>query len=516
MKVFPEHKAIVIPFRADVESIVPGAKRFQHGDEWYLAVPHNVGTVRLMRNLGLTVPSPILHDYDWCGGVPFDSQKITADMCSIARRAFVLSEMGVGKSRAVAWAYDYLRRVGEGHKLLVVAPLSTLVTVWENEFFENLPHLTVRILHGSKAKRIKALADDNADVYVINHDGVEVLHRELFARTDIDVVIVDELASYRNRRTNRWKYLEPIVRRSAYTWGLTGSPTPNAPTDAYGQSRLLTPGQAGFSFKAFKDKTMRQVSTFTWVPRPEAAEIAHSILQPAVRFTRAECFDLPPTTYSSRSVQPSPAAAKAYSEMHRQLATDIKAKEITAANEGVKLSKLLQISAGFAYDGTGRGQYVGGLDRIREIIDLVEGASGKVIVFAPYRYFVELLSGVFQSKFRKDFVATIHGDVSPAARTQIFADFQRGSTRVIVAHPGTMSHGLTLTAANTIIWASPTTSLETYQQANARITRAGQTRNTHIIHITGTQAEAKVYARLKRNAALQGALLELFETKEAI
>ena len=514
MQVYPESKALVLPYRADVEHILGGnvAKRFEHGGAWHLAVPHKVETVRLLRNLGLTAPSPIGYYYDWVGGTPFDSQRATADLCSIARRAYILSEMGVGKSRAAAWAYDYLRREGQVHRLLVVAPLSTLVTVWENEFFENLPHLTVKVLHGSKAKRLKLLAQP-ADVYVINHDGVEVIHPELYARSDIDAVIVDELAAYRNKRNNRWKQLEPIVKRSEYAWGLTGAPTPNAPTDAYGQSRLLTPDLAGFSFKAFKDRTMRQVSTFTWVARPEANDIAHSILQPAVRFTRAECLDLPPTTYSSRSVMLAPAAQKAYKEMHQQLATQARGHEITAANEGVKLSKLLQISAGFAYDAGGAGRYIGGVERFKEIMDLIEAASGKVIVFAPFRYFVDLLGGVLGATFP---VAVIHGDVPPAKRTQIFADFQKSTNpRLVVAHPGTMAHGLTLTAANTIIWASPTTSLETYQQANARITRAGQTQNTHIIHIAATPAEAKVYARLKRNAALQGALLELFE-KEAI
>lgn len=498
----------MLPYRADVQHILPVAQTFEAGGAHWLAVPHTVETVRLLRNLGLNAPSPIGFYYDWPGGTPFDSQRATADLCSIARRAYVLSEMGVGKTRAVLWAYDYLRREGLVHKLLVVAPLSTLSPVWENEIFENFPHLTTRVLHGSKAKRLRLLGEA-ADVYVINHDGVETIHRELFARVDIDSAIVDELASYRNKRTARWKYLEPLVRRSLYAWGLTGSPTPNAPTDAYGQSRLLTPEAAGFSFKAFKDRTMRQVSTFTWIARPEANDIAHSVLQPAVRFTRAECLDLPPTTYSSRQVGLAPAAQKAYAEMHRQLATQVRAQEITAANEGVKLSKLLQIAAGFAYDSAGRGHYVGGAARFQEIVDLIEAASGKVIVFAPFRYFVDLLGGVLGHKYP---VAVIHGDVPPAQRTAIFAAFQKDpNPRVIVAHPGTMAHGLTLTAANTTIWASPTTSLETYQQANARITRAGQTQNTHIIHVAGSPAEAKVYARLKRNAALQGALLELFE-----
>lgn len=512
VKVFPQHNALVIPYRADVEAILqPAGRRFEHGGQWYLAVPHRLGTVRLLRNLGLDAPSPIHTQYDWSGGTPFESQRTTADMCTIHRRAYVLSEMGVGKTRAVLWAYDYLRQMGEVRKLLVVAPLSTLTTVWENEVFEVFPHLRVKVLYGDRRKRKKLLAED-ADIYVINHDGVEVLHTDLFARSDIDAIIVDELASYRNAKNNRWKNLAPIVKRAEFAWGLTGSPTPNAPTDAYGQAKLLTPESVGFSFKAFKDRTMRQVSTFRWIERPDAINTVHAAMQPAVRFTRDQCFDLPPTTYTTLTCALAPAAQKAYKEMTDQLATQIKNHEITAANEGVKLSKLLQISAGFAYDADGTGHYVGGVDRIREIFQTIEAASGKVIVFAPFRYFVELLGAVLGKKYD---VAVIHGDVAQAERTRIFAEFQKTDRiRVLVAHPATMAHGLTLTRANTIIWASPTNSLELYEQANARITRSGQGQNTYIVHIAGTKVEQHVYNRLRRKAALQGALLDLFENGE--
>lgn len=516
MQVYPDHKKVVIPYRADVEQLLlPAAQRFEHGGAWYLAVPHEVAAVRLMRNLGLNVPSPIQYYYDWVGGVPFDSQKVTADMCSIARRAYVLSEMGVGKTRAVLYAYDYLRRERLANKLLVVAPLSTLSTVWENEIFENFPHLKTVVLYGHSKKKRQQLLALPADVYVINHDGVEVLHGDLFARADIDCIVVDELATYRNSRTSRWKNLEPIVSRSSYSWGLTGSPTPNAPTDAYGQSKLLTPQLSGYSFKRFKDSTMRQVGTFKWIERPEATEVVHSIMQPAVRFTRDQCFDLPPTTYTTREVQLSVEASKHYKKMHSELATQIKNKEITAANEGVKLSKLLQISAGFAYDADGKGVYCGGVERFREIFEIIEEASGKVIVFSPFRYFTELLGktaerlAIGNPRFT---VGIIHGGVPQTDRNQIFADFQKAQyPRILVAHPATASHGLTLTAANTIIWSSPTTSLEQYEQANARITRAGQGQNTHIIHIAGSKIEQNVYARLKRKASLQNVLLDMFE-----
>lgn len=511
LSVYPEHKQIVLPYRADVENILrqPAAQRFEHGGAWWLAVEHSVQTVRLLRNLGLDAPSPALSQYQFpTSPPPFQSQLATVDMCTVSRRGYILSEMGVGKTRAALWAYDYLRQQGLAQKLLVVAPLSTLTTVWENEIFENFPNLRAVVLYGDKKRRAKLLATE-ADIYVINHDGVEVLHRELWARTDIDTFIIDELASYRNSRSNRWKNLEPLVKRSQYAWGLTGSPTPNEPTDAFGQARLITPEHVGFSFKAFKDRTMRQVGPFRWVERPEATEIVHSVLQPAVRFTREQCFDLPPTTYTTLTVELAPYAQQIYKEMLDQLASEIRGNEITAANEGVKLSKLLQISAGFAYDSAGLGHYIGGIDRFKRIFEVIEGTTGKVIVFASFRYMVEMIAGVLGKRYA---VGMIHGEVPKSQRDAIFQGFQKGtSPRVIVAHPQTMAHGLTLTAGSTIIWATPTSSLEIYEQANARITRSGQKQNTHIINLTGTKAETGVYNRLRKKAALQGALLELFE-----
>jgi len=298
-----------------VEAIVrpPAAQRFEVDGAWWLAVPHDIDTVRLLRNLGLHVQSPALSYYAHMksGRPPFASQEATVDLCTIHKRAYILSEMGVGKTRAALWAYDYLRSVGLARKLLVVAPLSTLTTVWDNEIFEVFPHLKTAVLYGDKKRRLKLLSGD-FDVYIINHDGVEVVHEELWRRTDIDTIIIDEVASYRNSRAKRFKALAPLVSRSAYSWGLTGSPTPNAPTDAFGQARLLTPHTVGYSFKAFKDQTMRQIGTFKWIERPEAIEVVHKALQPAVRFTREQCFDLPPTTYTTLQVQLDPGAQKAY------------------------------------------------------------------------------------------------------------------------------------------------------------------------------------------------------------
>lgn len=511
MQVYPDHKRIVIPYRADVENILNGhAKRFTHGSNYYLAVPHDLDTVTLLRNFGVPAPSPVQYYYDWPGITPFDSQRATADLLTVSRRAYVLSEMGVGKTRAVLYAYDYLRSVGKLHSLLVAAPLSTLVTVWENEVFETFPNLKCVVLYGDRKKRERLLAEP-ADIYVVNHEGVEVIHASLWKRTDIDGVVIDEIASYRNSRAVRWKNLQPLVQRASYAWGLTGSPTPNEPSDAYGQAKLLTPETAGRSFKGFKERTMRQVSTFRWVARQEANQIVSEVLQPSVRFTRAACLDLPDTTYSTRQIPMDPQAGKLYKKMMDELVVQVKANQVSAANEGVKLSKLLQLSAGFVYDGNRKGHYVGGTARFRELFTIIEEAppDAKFIIFASFRYFVELLGGTLRKRYP---LAVVHGDIPKGQRDEIYTAFQRTNQyKIIVAHPQCMAHGLTLTSANTIIWAAPITSLEIYEQANARITRAGQKKNTHIIHIQASLAEKQVYDRLRRKGKMQGALLELLE-----
>lgn len=508
IRIFENKRAIVMPARADVLNLMPVAKPFSVRGEQMMSVPHTVEAARLLYNLGVQVPSPIEHYYDWAGGTPFDSQIKTASMLSVHRRAYVLSEMGVGKTRAALFAADYLMREGKVTRALIAAPLSTLVGVWENEIFENFPHLQATVLYGDKKKRLKLLGV-KSDIYIINHDGVKVLNAELLRRPDIDLIIIDELATYRNSKSERWKVIKPLVARSKYVWGLTGSPTPNDPTDAYGQVKLLTPENVSFSFKGFQQQTMRQISQFRWVPRPEANDIVKSVMAPSIRFTRDECFDLPPVTYSTRTVEMDPRASTAYGKMMKELAIQVQAEEIKAANEGVKLSKLLQISSGFVYDADGKPHYVGGVNRIRAVFEIIEQTSDKVIVFAAFRFQVDLLARALGKRYS---VAAIHGGTPKSARDEAFIGFQKGlEPRILVAHPATMAHGLTLTAASTIIWFSPVTSLEIYEQANARITRAGQNKHAHIIHIMSAPVEGRVYKRLQTKSKMQGALLDLFK-----
>jgi len=485
-----------------------------------MVTPHSPGVVRILRNMGYKVPSPIHYGYDWGGGTPFKAQKATAAMLVVEPRAFVLSTMGTGKTRSVLFAYDYLRSRKSVRRMLVVAPLSTLNFTWAREVFFNFPKYRVGVMHGSKEKRLKILNDPQYDILVVNHDGVKVMEAELMA-ADFDVICVDEVASFRNHRSQRHKSMVKVSNNRRYVWGLTGTPTPREPTDAFGIIRLITPGaKVARSFSRFRDELMLRLGQFKWVAREGAEKRVYGYMQPAVRFTMADCIDMPPVIHSSREVKVSPKQKAAYEALRKYCkAMSDKGTDILAVNEGVLLNKLLQVSSGCVYDVNKVPCFLDPGDRLKITLDCVMENEKKAIIFCP---FVPLI-GMVAEFLRKNGVVTyeVSGGTGRTAREKIFSDFQDYPERtingvvqkeVIVAHPGTMAHGLTLTAASMVLWYAPTNDLEIYQQANARIARPGQTANkTQIIHLVGSPADKRVYRRLDGKQKVQGALLELFE-----
>jgi len=487
----------------------------------YMLVPHKLDSTKVLRNLGYDVPSPILTRYDWAGQTPFDSQKITAAILTLSRRAYVLNEMGTGKTLAALFAYDFLRQHGAANKLLVVAPLSTLNVVWAQEVFQRMPHLETSVVHGTKAQRWRAL-DADADIYLINHDGLKVLCEqrrygrstkwrlgpELSERDDIDTVLIDELAIYRNRQTDRWKTAHAAIQGRKWAWGMTGGPTPKAPTDAWAQVQLLTPERTTWSFKAFREEVMYQVSQFKWLPRDNSLEQVHNIMQPSVRYTRAECIDLPPTTYSDREVQLTSEQSKAYQQMQDNFYMQHPQGKVTAANAGVQMGKLLQCVTGFLYNGeeTIELKHEPRIDVLKEII---EEAEGKIIVFVPFKRAINLVEAGLKGFTT---TSTVTGATPKKERDRIFNHFQHTSTpHVLIAHPRVAAHGLTLTRANTIAWYTIYPDLEIYEQACARVARPGQKLSTHIIHLVSSKIEQRVARTLQNRGNLQQALLSLFE-----
>lgn len=500
------HQKVLVP-----AGVLPGEMSPEHdivhNDRPYKVLTHGPRETVLLRRFGLNVPNPMLTYYDWPGNLkPFEVQKTTCELLSSSPRAYVLNDMGTGKTRTPLWAWDYLRRAGCANKLLIVAPLSTLYFVWAREITATLPGCRVAVLHGTRERRLKLLESD-ADVFIINHDGLRVVYDELLARRDIDTLVLDELAVYRNNSI-RSKKMREFAQRFEWAWGMTGRPMPNAPTDVWNQCKILTPHSVPKYFRHAQSVLMTKVSQFVWEARPDAVQTAFSWMTPAVRYSLSDVTELPDVVYRTIDVEMTPEQSKVYTKIKTELAAMIKEQKITAVNAGVAMGKLLQVAGGWVY--TKNPDFVA-LDagpRINMLIEMVEEASHKIIIFAPYRSHISGLSLALEKADIEH--AVVHGDVKD--RDEIFSLFQNTNKyRVLLAHPECMAHGITLTAADTIIWWLPTASLETYEQANARIRRVGQKNKQQILHIQSTNVEKRLYSLLRKKQRLQDQFLRLLE-----
>jgi SNF2 family DNA or RNA helicase len=289
---------------------------------------------------------------------------------------------------------------------------------------------------------------------------------------------------------------------------MTGTPTPNSPTDAHAQIRLIKPGNVTRAFTAFREQVLRQVGPYKWIPRDDAVQTVTRLMQPAIRFATRDCIDLPPTTYVTRETTLTDEQQKAFNEMMRSFKTEAANGTITAANAAIKLSKLLQICCGVAYGVDGE-VHIPALPRIQLVKELIEESEGKVLVFVPLTAPLLWVAQELRSVYGEQAVAIVHGDTSKHQRDLIFSDFQRAvNPNIIVANPGTLSHGLTLTEASTTIWYAPVHSNEIYQQANGRTVRPGQRRTTVIVDNEATAVERAVYTALQNRQSMQTVLLD--------
>lgn len=508
------HKMLVVPKSDSVANMFPDAKLVELEGKPFHLVPHLPGECFILRTMGYTVPAPILTHYDWPGQFkPFDAQRQTAGLLTMNKRAYVLNSMGTGKTSSALWAWDYLHTMKLAKKVLVVAPLSTLKFTWAREVFNTLPHRKASVVHAStRAKRIERLNDPSADVYVINHDGAKLLHDEiikLVKKGIIDTIIIDELAVYRNSKSERTKSMKALASVMEWAWGMTGSPMPRLPTDVWAQCQIITPHTVDRYFSHFRDRVMTKLNQFKYVPKVNAVETAYSVMQPAVRFTMDDVQELPQLVTRTQDVPMGATQQRVYKALAAACHAAIGNNEITAANAGAVMMKLLQVATGWVYDKNRTTVALDGDSRIDALVDTIEAAEHKVLVFVP---FIHALDGI-AAKLAKEGIehAIVSGQTAITQRSEIFNDFQNTEKyKVLLAHPQCLAHGITLTTANTIVWYAPVTSLEIYEQANARIRRVGQKNKQLVLHLQGTPVERKIYKLLQNNQQVQDAFLEMF------
>lgn len=455
------------------------------------------------------VPSPMMRDYDWPGVyTPFEHQKTTACFLSVRPRAFCFNEAGTGKTSAAIWAADYLMKIGAIKRVLVICPLSIMYSAWQADIFKTAMHRTAAVAHGDKSKRAKIIKS-HYEFVIINFDGVGVVAGDI-AEAGFDLIIVDEANAYKTSSTQRWRKLAKLVTPKTWLWMMTGTPASQSPVDAFGLARLVAPERVPKYITSWRDKVMVQITRFKWMPKLNAKEMVFAALQPAIRFTKSECLDLPDVTYQMREVLLTPQVAKYYKLLKQQMQMEAAGAQISAVNAAASLSKLLQISGGAVYTDNREVVEFDISPRLNELKNVLDETIHKVVVFVPY-----LHSIVVVNKFLiKEGFSTevINGDVTAKNRSEIINRFQtQTEPRVLIIQPQSASHGVTLTAADTVVFWSPVMSVETYLQCIARIDRVGQVNKMTIVHLQGSEVEKRVYAMLQGKVDSHNKLVDLYK-----
>lgn len=494
-----------------VTSLIPKSKIMEtQGDKAKVLVKWGFDEVMMLRNLGIKdVPSPILGKYNWPGMyTPFEHQRTSADFMTLNHRCYNFSEAGTGKTSAAAWAADYLMTLGKVKRVLVVCPVSIMDTAWRADLFRTAMHRTVAIAQGTREQRI-AVIKGGYEFVIINYDGVKVVQQQL-AKGGFDLIIVDEANAVKNVSTGRWKALASLVLPSTRLWMMTGTPAAQSPADAYGLGKMLSPDRVPRYYGGWRDKVMLKIDQYRWLPRPDAQQRVFDVLQPAIRFTKDECLDLPDMLYAVREAPMTPQQKHYYNEIKEQLVTEAAGEEITAVNAASKLNKLLQIAQGAAYTDDHNTVSFDISSRLNELLDVIDQTSNKVLVFVPFRHSLEILTEEMAK--RHILAESIHGGVAANKRAEIIKRFQtEDNPRVLLLQPQATAHGITLTRADQVVWWGPTSSAEIYIQANARAHRAGQLNKVTVTHLQGSPVERRMYAMLHNKLNSHEALVDLYK-----
>jgi SNF2 family DNA or RNA helicase len=501
------HKYSIIPKHKVVETHADGSSS--------VAVYWGLDEARVLRNLGVkNVPSPITRRYDWPGRYkPMAHQMETGAFLTMYRRAFVFSEPGTGKTLSALWAADYLMRLGKVRRVLILCPLSIMHSAWMGDINSSIIHRSAIIAHHPQAARRIEMIQRDYEIVITNYEGLNLIAQEVVADGRFDLVIVDEANAYKTPTTRRWKALNSILTPNTYLWMMTGTPASQSPVDAYGLAKLVNPDGVPKFFTAWRDQVMNKVTMFKWAAKVDAKDRVHEALQPAIRFTKAQCLDLPPVVTVTRQVPLTPQQKKYYELLKDRMLVQAAGETITAVNAAAGVSKLLQISCGAAYTDDHEVVTFDSAPRLAVLEEILEETDRKVIIFALFRSTIDTISQYLTKKGITN--ECIHGDITPNKRGTTISRFQNDADpRVLVMQPAASAHGITLTAADTVVFYGPLMSVEQYIQCCARADRKGQTSDkVTVIHIEGSPIEKRMFAALAGRVSENHLLTNMFATE---
>jgi len=426
----------------------------------------------------------------------------------------LLMEMGTGKSLTAIAVVGRLFLESKVERMLIVAPLSIL-GVWQEEFrkFADFEY-SLAILNGSESKKIEKLRQmptSGLQVAVINYESAWRMEQEL-AAWDADLIVCDEGHKIKTHNITASKCMHRLGARARYRMLLTGTIITNKAIDVFSPYKFLNPAVFGNSFYAFRNRyfDMTGYGNHTPVLKANMAdELTRRIHSIAFRATKAECLDLPETTEIVQRVELESQAKQLYQQLVRDSYAPIKGGEITAANVLTRLLRLSQLTGGFLRgDETDRVERVSSakLDALSDIVDSAAQDGGKLVIIARFLPEIEAITAMLERKAIG--YSLITGAVKD--RDEQVRRFQTDSdVTVFVGQIATAGLGITLTAADKMVFYSLDYSMSNFEQTKARIHRVGQ-RNpcTYLYLVAEGTVDGKVFNALRDKADLAKSLID--------
>ena len=441
---------------------------------------------------------------------PHDYQKYATKFITENKIAAVFLDMGLGKTSITLTALsDLLFDRFDVHKVLIVAPLRVARATWAEEInkWEHLKNLKYSIAVGSEGERVTSL-NKKADIYIINRENLQWLIEKSGVPFDFDMVVIDELSSFKNHQAKRFKALMKVRPRVKRIVGLTGTPSSNGLMDLYAEFRLLDMGQRLGRFIGqyrdtyFKPDKRNGAIIYSYKPLPFAEDaIYKKISDITISMRAAEYLKMPKLISSEVAVKLSEKEKAKYEEFKKELVLELPEKEITAANSAALSNKLIQMANGAVYSDDEEIINIHE-QKLDALEDIIESANGKPILVA-YWYKHDLTR--IAERLNKLGVDYQHINSEASIRK-----WNSGEIPVALIHPASAGHGLNLqSGGSTIVWFSLTWSLELYQQTNARLYRQGQKNTVVIQHIvTKDTIDEDILKALERKEMGQDALME--------
>lgn len=436
--------------------------------------------------------------------MPHDYQKYAIEYIKSHPITALFLDMGLGKTVTTLTAIrDLMYDAFEVKRVLVVAPLRVARDTWPDELrkWNHLKELTCSVVVGTVAERRRALQQD-ADIYIVNRENLAWLYEN--SRLDFDMVVLDELSSFKNHQSKRFRAMKAMRPKVKRIVGLTGTPTGNGLMDLWAEFRILDMGErlgryiSQYRNLYFKPDKRNGMVVYSYKPLPGAEEaIYHQISDITMSMKATDYLEMPELVSVAKEVRLSETEKKLYDELKKSLVLELPGGEVTSANAASLTLKLSQMANGAIY--TDDKNVVNIHDRKLEALeDLVESANGKSVLVA------------YWFKHDKDRIRE-RMEARELKEPQDFADWNAGKIPVALIHPASAGHGLNLQKGGSIlIWFGLTWSLELYQQTNARLWRQGQADKTVIIqHIVAKDTiDERILNVLKHKDGTQAALID--------